>query len=1221
MARLESQAVAGYFPTPEHLIPLIARELHPSDAQWSRPRFVDPCAGEGEAIFKLRELFAGNPDVYVCELERDRHEILKGRAGHKQALRGDAFRVDFKTFAGLLYLNPPYDHDRKHGRLEERFLQRFTRVLVDAGILVYVVPLSTLSASAETLATHYDDLRVLRFPPEDYAAFKQVVLFARKCERRFTPSATILNQIASYVDDVESIPVLGVGDAEPIGVPNGEYAASPWEIRRVDIEQIASEARVWQMTGKTGRLEPVPNVLPDLPVSELLYRKFPVATPPRPAHIAAGIASGLFNGRRVSSTASALPDLLVKGVYEREYVDVEHKENKEGDTVAVVQVQQPKLVVVVLDLATGLFHDLRPGGETGSTKIDAMTLEDVLKHYGPDLLRVMREQCPALYEPERDAASLELAPVSRRLFNAQADAARAILALLGGNAATPRQRRRKGAVLLGEIGSGKTTVVSSVLATISRRPLVLCPPHLLQSWTDEVAAVLPGAEVRIIGSVDEVDTLAADDSDHIIVSVVSRETAKLGHGHESVGGRCAHCGSRVSRDDHGAKRARCSGKTLSMNDNLARAAHSLARQLALVVPEEERVEAILCTRHMQRCLKRLAKRENKPEWAGLDDAWARDVLSYAIDKLAENSESAVLPKLIGSLLLELADSEIYASTIDRLLKQGGWKVEEVARDVVLLWGDDASEDYIEKLYKPGSWQSAAYRKQRWAAAENIAEGIETKLGILKRVGDVVMLDKRPPGSTASAIQMLARLTTVGAFGVSEECGEPLYQATASPRRFPLARYIAKRHRKTFDLLVIDESHEYNSADSAQAHAALRLIGMGLPVIEMTGSVMNGYAESLFTQWHALSPAFRGEFEREDRQRFIDRYGFRKRVVTEKDRESGEVVAFGSHSDRVIRSERNVGTAPGILPLFLFRHLLTIAVTLHKADLAQDLPQCHHFAHHIEPDAEQLAGYKHLVEKLITQIRKDQFVEGKAGKLFGQLAEIPSYVDRCTTDVGNQEGGGEYVITYPDGEEVARGEAFPASYRLPKERAMLDMLRSELAEGRNVMVFSWHVELLPRLARIIEQDLGIAVAVLNSNKVGTAKRQEWITKNVVNKGRRVMLANPVTIQTGLNNLVWFASEWWHENPAVNPIIYRQGNGRIDRIGATKETRVHFPVYAQTLQVQLHELLMRKVAISTATDGLDPESVLIAAGGSDDASLVGLSVGRQLWQILNRAAAAE
>src|SRR5581483_2066832 len=100
-------------------------------------------------------------------------------------------------------------------------------------------------------------------------------------------------------------------------------------------------------------------------------------------------------------------------------------------------------------------------------------------------------------------------------------------------------------------------------------------------------------------------------------------------------------------------------------------------------------------------------------------------------------------------------------------------------------------------------------------------------------------------------------------GRSKECGEPLYQAIPEPRRFPLATFIAKRHPELFDLLILDEGHEYATDGSAQERSAHRLTSLGIPTLLLTGTVMNGYAESLFTNQWALSEDFRREFSRDE----------------------------------------------------------------------------------------------------------------------------------------------------------------------------------------------------------------------------------------------------------------------------------------------------------------------------------------------------------------------
>jgi len=170
MPRPASIAVGGYYPTPAELIPDIAGLLDSSPAlefktshygkMWGDYLFLDPCAGDGSALFDLiRAMFLPNnpsgnlnhfsrgngPTVKViaCEMERGRFKALEkklpavmGQNSHQsKAVHADAFNLvlgnDYSTKgANVLYLNPPYDFDRVHGRLEQRFLARFTQALI-----------------------------------------------------------------------------------------------------------------------------------------------------------------------------------------------------------------------------------------------------------------------------------------------------------------------------------------------------------------------------------------------------------------------------------------------------------------------------------------------------------------------------------------------------------------------------------------------------------------------------------------------------------------------------------------------------------------------------------------------------------------------------------------------------------------------------------------------------------------------------------------------------------------------------------------------------------------------------------------------------------------------------------------------------------------------------------------------------------------------------------
>ena len=66
MARLESMAKMGYYPTPQELIPTIAGYLKPKNE--GSIRIFDPCAGEGTALKTIGEHLQA--ETYGIEIDK-----------------------------------------------------------------------------------------------------------------------------------------------------------------------------------------------------------------------------------------------------------------------------------------------------------------------------------------------------------------------------------------------------------------------------------------------------------------------------------------------------------------------------------------------------------------------------------------------------------------------------------------------------------------------------------------------------------------------------------------------------------------------------------------------------------------------------------------------------------------------------------------------------------------------------------------------------------------------------------------------------------------------------------------------------------------------------------------------------------------------------------------------------------------------------------------------
>lgn len=175
MARLASQAKAGYYPTPDSVLQLIKKSLTFDEGA----RLLDPCCGEGLALASLTNC---TTPTYGIELSHLRAQEARKRL--HTVLWGDALteiRYTYHTF-GLLFLNPPYDvlsfHDQKSCRMETRFLYQYTPSLQPGGWLIFVIPYYLLAdeACAETLGKYFTRVQVWAFPEDDFQAFKQCVV-------------------------------------------------------------------------------------------------------------------------------------------------------------------------------------------------------------------------------------------------------------------------------------------------------------------------------------------------------------------------------------------------------------------------------------------------------------------------------------------------------------------------------------------------------------------------------------------------------------------------------------------------------------------------------------------------------------------------------------------------------------------------------------------------------------------------------------------------------------------------------------------------------------------------------------------------------------------------------------------------------------------------------------------------------------------------------------
>jgi len=341
VARLASQATAGFFPTPPRVVAALCHLVVPARERARQMiRVLDPCAGSGEPIAALARALGA--ESYGIEINGERAEQCRHQVDHVLATSAFTVRLANGAFS-LLALNPPYSFDDEKRRLEHAFLTGLSRALCPGGVLLFLIPQARLAVSARYLAAHYTGFHAFRFPDAEFAAFRQMVLLATK---RAQPALDLAMQaLLETWSSVDLPPLPDEPEESPISVPalaRGEILFAPLAFDPTLAAQEARRRGVWTQPALVEQLWP-PDEHPVRPLMPL-----------RRGHLALLVAAGLLNdvvlnqdGRRV----------LVKGRTRKELVPVE---SDDADT--EIQREVLRTSVVVLDLGTGAIEVVEHGG-------------------------------------------------------------------------------------------------------------------------------------------------------------------------------------------------------------------------------------------------------------------------------------------------------------------------------------------------------------------------------------------------------------------------------------------------------------------------------------------------------------------------------------------------------------------------------------------------------------------------------------------------------------------------------------------------------------------------------------------------------------------------------------------------------------------------------------------------------------------------------------------
>jgi hypothetical protein len=424
------------------------------------------------------------------------------------------------------------------------------------------------------------------------------------------------------------------------------------------------------------------------------------------------------------------------------------------------------------------------------------------------------------------------------------------------------------------------------------------------------------------------------------------------------------------------------------------------------------------------------------------------------------------------------------------------------------------------------------------------------------------------------------------------CGSPLWQMTGEVWRYEPALFIKRRLRHFFRYLIADEVHEEKGADTAQGHAVAALAASCRKVVALTGTLIGGYAEHLRPLLFRLAP---GSLIREglgwpDATAFNERYGRIETRVTERSGDRGE------SDNRMSRGSRTTvkSVRPGIMPPLFGRHLIDKCVFLGLNEVARDLPPLTEECVPVRMDDELARAYRHQVEEPLKDAIKEMLRRRDRRLLGAMVQTLLAYPDHPFGwgPVGYRKGDQFVTVAEPPNlaEDIVR----------PKERALIDLVRSEKSNGRKVWVYVLYTDrhdVQGRLERLLHE-AGFRVGVLRAS-VPLNRREGWIAQHAWKLD--VVVSHPRLVETGLD---LFDKSGRHNFPTLcfyeagyNLFTLRQASRRAWRIGQTEPCRVAYLYYAGTMQDRALALMGRKLTAAQALEGKFSGEGLVAMAGED------------------------
>lgn len=402
----------------------------------------------------------------------------------------------------------------------------------------------------------------------------------------------------------------------------------------------------------------------------------------------------------------------------------------------------------------------------------------------------------------------------------------------------------------------------------------------------------------------------------------------------------------------------------------------------------------------------------------------------------------------------------------------------------------------------------------------------------------------------------------------------------APRKYPIAKYINKFLKGHIDYFIADEIQELKGKESLQGQAFGILLATAKKSLCLTGTLLNGYASSLYyTLFRAFPQLMKQEgfeYSTESEKEFVRAYGVYKTISS-----------WNVAKDRNTGQRTSTKEMPGVSPLIFTKFLLENAVFITQEDMSEAMPGYEEIPIGIDMDNSLKTMYKQIEDGIKTALTR-----GRTQKM-----KVMSQVTQLMSVFPDQPYGQKEIISPDNGEVVFTPPALNKdTYTNKKAEELLRICREKKEAGEKVLVYyHWtnRTDIGTDLPKYLE-DNGIKAITMTSS-VKSSTREEWINKKL-EEGYDVILCNPSLVETGLDLLAFTTIVFYQMG--YNLFTMRQASRRSWRLSQEKDVQVYFLYYKETIQETILSLMASKLQASMAIEGKFTEEGLNAMSNNDD-----------------------